>query len=59
MLTRETGFAELAELQFDYSDGPALVGNRQDLLDEWRRKLAIEPEAVPLSDTVPAAAGGT
>jgi hypothetical protein len=41
ILTRETGFAEVAELQFNYSSGPALVGNRHDLLEEWRLKLAI------------------
>jgi hypothetical protein len=44
ILTRETGFAEMAELQFDYSDGPSLIGNREELLDEWRRKLAVEPQ---------------
>jgi hypothetical protein len=34
----------MAELQFDYSDGPSLIGNREELLDEWRRKLAVEPQ---------------
>jgi hypothetical protein len=44
ILTRETGFAEMAELQFDYSDGPSLIGNREELLLEWRRKLGTEPQ---------------
>lgn len=41
LLTRETGFAEVAELKFDYSSGPVLVGNREELLAEWRKKLAF------------------
>ncbi|MDH5501008.1 MAG: hypothetical protein OEY72_07905, partial [Gammaproteobacteria bacterium] len=55
VLTRETGFAEVAELQFDYSSGPALVGNRQELLDEWRKKLAVPQEELAAeSITLPA-----
>lgn len=50
ILTRETGFAEVAELQFNYSAGPALIGNREVLLAEWREKLAL-PVENPLSDT--------
>ncbi|HSD70711.1 MAG TPA: hypothetical protein VLB07_14225, partial [Woeseiaceae bacterium] len=41
VLTRETGFAEVAELQFNYTAGPPLIGNRDDLLVEWRGKLAL------------------
>lgn len=52
ILTRETGFAEMAELQFDYSDGPSLIGNREDLLEEWRAKLAIAPR--PSTQPMPA-----
>jgi hypothetical protein len=50
VLTRETGFAEVAELQFNYSAGPALIGNREELLAEWRDKLALPAES-PLPDT--------
>jgi WD40 repeat protein len=50
VLTRETGFAEVAELEFNHSTGPALIGNREDLLAEWREKLAI-PAEDPRSDT--------
>jgi WD40 repeat protein len=48
ILTREAGFAEMAELQFDYSDGPSLIGKREELLDEWRSKLAVEPQTAPM-----------
>jgi hypothetical protein len=62
ILTRETGFAEIAELQFDYSDGPSLIGNRVDLLEEWRSKLAIVAEPryprQPLRNSDPAASAG-
>jgi WD40 repeat protein len=59
ILTRETGFAEVAELQFSYSTGPSLIGNRLELLNEWRHKLAIPAEelekasmlTVPVSQT--------
>ncbi len=50
VLTRETGFAEVAELQFNYSTGPAMIGNREELLDEWRDKLAL-PAGNPAPDT--------
>jgi hypothetical protein len=49
VLTRESGFAEVAELQFNYSAGPALIGNRAELLAEWRQKLAL-----PAGNPVPA-----
>jgi WD40 repeat protein len=51
VLTRETGFGEVAELQFDYSTGAALVGNRQELLTEWHEKLAIPMEPEPLEES--------
>ncbi len=52
VLTRETGFAEVAELEFNYSTGPALIGNREDLLAEWRDRLAI-PAEDPSDSAVP------
>ncbi len=39
ILTRDTGFAELAELRFSYSAGPILFGNRTGLVAEWAEKL--------------------
>jgi hypothetical protein len=39
MLTRDGGFAELAELRFSYTAGPTLFGNRTGLLAEWSEKL--------------------
>jgi len=39
LLTRDTGFAEVAELSFSYSDGPSLVGNKENLLLEWQNRL--------------------
>ena len=39
VLTRDTGFARLAEIHFDYDAGPALFGNRRDLITEWTRKV--------------------
>jgi WD40 repeat protein len=39
MLTRATGTAKLVELSFGYADGPALVGSRPVLLDEWTSRL--------------------
>jgi hypothetical protein len=41
LLTREAGFPEVAILQFNHTDGPALFGNKDKLLDEWRRKLGM------------------
>jgi len=35
------GFPRLAELNFIASQGPALFGNKDQLLDEWRGKLAV------------------
>lgn len=54
LLTRETGFAEIAELQFDYSYGPSLIGNRADLLEEWRNKLAIVAEPAMATEVLAA-----
>jgi hypothetical protein len=42
LLTRDTGFAEVAELQFSPVDGPILIGTRQSLLDEWNSKIATD-----------------
>ena len=42
LLTRDAGFPEVAELRFSHSDGPALFGNKDKLLDEWRKKLGVE-----------------
>ena len=39
VLTRDTGFAEIAELHFDYDAGPALFGNRRNLIAEWSQKV--------------------
>lgn len=41
LLTREAGFPEVAILQFNHTDGPALFGNKDKLLDEWHRKLGM------------------
>jgi len=35
------GFVRLAELNFTSTRGPGLFGNKDQLLEEWRRKLAI------------------
>jgi WD40 repeat protein len=42
VLTRDTGFAKIAELHFDYDAGPALFGNRKNLIAEWTRKVRGE-----------------
>jgi hypothetical protein len=39
ILSRDSGFAELAELRFSYRSGPTLFGNRTGLLAEWSEKL--------------------
>ncbi len=39
VLTRDTGFAEIAELHFDYDAGPTLFGNRRNLIAEWSQKV--------------------
>jgi WD40 repeat protein len=42
VLTRDSGFAEIAELHFNYDAGPALFGNRRDLITEWTQKVRGE-----------------
>ena len=44
LLTRDTGFAEVAELQFSLSTGPTLIGPKKELLKDWRAKLAVEAD---------------
>lgn len=39
VLTTANGLAELSEIRFDYSDGPALFGSKNTLLSEWTSKL--------------------
>ena len=39
------GFVRLAEISFGDLSGPGLFGNRDTLLDEWRRKLGREQDA--------------
>jgi hypothetical protein len=46
MLTRDTGFAEIAELRFSYGSGQALLGNKENLIPEWRSRLGKLPEPV-------------
>jgi hypothetical protein len=36
------GFVQLAELNFDASRGPALFGNKEKLLEEWRHRFAAD-----------------
>jgi len=44
LLTRDGGFAEIAELDFSHTAGPVVFGSRLTLLDEWRGKLgAVDP----------------
>ncbi len=42
VLTRDTGFAKIAEINFDYDSGPALFGNRRELIAEWNDKVRGE-----------------
>ena len=42
VLTRDTGFAKIAEIHFNYDAGPALFGNRRNLITEWTRKIRGE-----------------
>jgi len=39
ILATDTGVAELSEIRFSYSEGPALFGNKSSLLSEWTEKL--------------------
>jgi WD40 repeat protein len=38
------GSVTLAQLRFDSSETPALFGNRDELLEEWRTRLGLETE---------------
>ena len=42
LLTREAGFVEVAELDFSHSLGSMVFGDREQLLEEWQRKLGLE-----------------
>ena len=42
LLTRDTGFAEVAELYFDAAGKPALIGSKEELLLEWSGRLALD-----------------
>lgn len=42
LLTRDAGFVEVAELDFSHASGRMVFGDRDELLDEWRRKLGLE-----------------
>ena len=44
-LTRDAGFPKVVELQFSHSEGPALFGNKDKLIADWRRKLGLERES--------------
>ena len=52
LLTRDTGFAEVAEVHFSHSEGPALVGNKDSLLREWRSRLGRDAAAPVMADAV-------
>ena len=43
VLTRDSGFAAIAAIHFNYDTGPALFGNRRELIAEWTRKVRGEP----------------
>ena len=42
LLSRDAGFAEVAELQFPPVVGPALIGKREHLIEIWRAKLGFD-----------------
>ncbi len=42
VLTRDAGFARIAEIHFNYDAGRALFGNRRELIAEWTRKVRGE-----------------
>ena len=42
LLTRNAGFPEVAELRFSHSAGPALFGNKDKLLADWRLRLGMD-----------------
>lgn len=39
ILARDTGVTELKEVRFSFTEGPALFGNRNDLLRQWSERL--------------------
>jgi len=39
ILATDTGLAELTEIRFSYSEGPAMFGSKAALLGEWTEKL--------------------
>ncbi|MBT8080710.1 MAG: AAA-like domain-containing protein [Gammaproteobacteria bacterium] len=41
LLTRDDGSVSPVTVDLTFSDGPALIGNRSQLLDEWRAKLLL------------------
>jgi len=45
--TAGDSFARLVEMRFTVNGGAGLFGNKDELLDEWRRKLSVT-EAVPV-----------
>ena len=42
LLTRDGGYAQIAELDFSYASGPVAFGSRASLLEEWRVKLGVD-----------------
>ncbi|MEQ8204564.1 MAG: hypothetical protein RIA65_00190, partial [Woeseia sp.] len=49
VLTRDAGFAQVAEVSLLNETGPLLFGSREDLLAEWRQKLGyVSTVAAPV-----------
>lgn len=46
LLTREAGFVEVADLDFSHSLGSMVFGDREQLLEEWQRKLGLDDTVV-------------
>lgn len=42
LLTRDSGFAEVAELDFAHQQGTLIFGTREELLAEWADRLGID-----------------
>ena len=42
LLTRDAGFAEVAEMDFAHATGNPVVGNREALLETWGRRLGLD-----------------
>jgi hypothetical protein len=53
LLTRDTGFAEVAMVDFTYGSGPTLFGSRELLLQEWRGKLGVDTAAPIVQTSAP------